>query len=314
MLGFVEDHAGAVRGNHTRAWALTHATLDPYILHFSYDPQTTLTASDAFAERRGNCLSFSAMFVAMAREAGLDARFQEVVIPPKWSAVNDTLLVNKHVNAVVSERGSRYIIDVSRRERMPREQSRLLSDSEAEAQYYNNLGAEALVAGRLPEAYAHFRKALETHPGLDYVWSNLGVVFRRNGQVGDAIFAYRTALEANPDHAVALNNLHSIYSEEGRTEEAQRLERRVERNRRNNPYYLHHLAEVAYEEQRFGDAIELLDRAIGIEANEYRFYFTLAQAQRRTGQHDRARASLERARELAAHASPESPPELPESP
>ena len=40
---------------------------------------------------------------------------QEVIVPPEWSAVNETLLVSKHVNAVVSEWGSRYVIDVSRR-------------------------------------------------------------------------------------------------------------------------------------------------------------------------------------------------------
>ena len=38
---------------------------------------------------RGNCLSFSSMFVAMAREADLTAYFQEVYIPPNWRTVND---------------------------------------------------------------------------------------------------------------------------------------------------------------------------------------------------------------------------------
>ena len=36
---------------------------------FAYDTQLTLTAAEAFASRRGNCLSFTSMFVAMARLA-----------------------------------------------------------------------------------------------------------------------------------------------------------------------------------------------------------------------------------------------------
>ena len=135
MKTFVEEYSRADHARHSRAWALAYAALDPYILDFSYDPRQTLTAAEAFQQRRGNCLTFSALFVAMARDAGLDARFQEVIIPPKWSAVNDTLLVSKHVNAIVSDKHRDYVIDVSRRQTSGRDIIRQLSDREALAQY-----------------------------------------------------------------------------------------------------------------------------------------------------------------------------------
>jgi len=299
MKTFVEEYSRPDHARHSRAWALAYAALDPYILDFSYDPRQTLTAAEAFQQRRGNCLTFSALFVAMARDAGLDARFQEVIIPPKWSAVNDTLLVSKHVNAMVSDKRRNYVIDVSRRQTSGRDIIRQLSDREALAQYYNNLGADALVREDLGLAYAYFVKALEVRPGLAYVWSNAGVVLRRNGQTDDAIFAYRTALQYDPDHAVALNNLHTIYTEDGDLEGAAALAGRVERNRRKNPYYLLHLAEVATEEQRWPDAIELLDRAIRIDDKEYRFHYALAQALYQAGKVEVAQVSLDRARALA---------------
>lgn len=300
MAQFTDLHARRGRDQSSRAWMLAAAALDPYLLDFEYDPMVTLPAAAGFQARRGNCLTFSSMFVAMARAAGLEAWYQEVHVPPKWSAVNETLLVSKHINAAVQERGQKYEIDVSRRKPAPNEQTRRLSDREATAQYYNNLGVDALVEENLPLAYAYFRKALLTQPGLPYLWSNIGVVFRRNFQTADAVFAYRTALEVDPSHAVALNNLYSLYSEEGELAAAAALEQRVERNRRKNPYYLHHLAELANEEQRWSDAIDLLNRAIGLDANEYRFHYTLAQAQFHAGQVETARGSLERARELAA--------------
>jgi Flp pilus assembly protein TadD len=170
---------------------------------------------------------------------------------------------------------------------------------QAEAQYYNNLGADALVDFELSTAYAYFRKALETDPNEAYVWSNLGVVLRRNGQTDDAIFAYETALKIDPDLNVALNNLYTIHEEDENFEAAQQLERRVERNRRKNPYYLHHLAEIANEEQRYSDAVTLLNRAIRIKENEYRFHYTLAQSQSLSGNPEIAEASLDRARQLA---------------
>lgn len=303
-------HGG--KNDNSRAWMLAYAALDPYLLDFDYDPMVTLPADKAFQSRRGNCLTFSSLFVAMARDAGLKAWYQEVQIPPKWSAINETLLVSKHVNAVVSEYGLRYVIDVSRRRPIPGERTRRLTDREATAQYFNNLGVDALVENDLPLAHAYFAKALETQPGLPYIWSNLGVVFRRNQQSADAVLAYRTALAADPDHAVALNNLYDLYSEEGKLEAAALLVDRVERNRRKNPYYLHHLAELASEEERWSDAIDLLNRAIDIDAEEYRFHYTLAHAQFHAGEVETARISLDRARELAAMQPSVGPLMLPE--
>lgn len=313
MVEFTERYA---RQGHEedagKAWMLAYAALDPYLLDFSYDPLVTLPADEAFRARRGNCLTFSSLFVAMARSAGLSAWYQEVQIPPKWSAVNETLLVSKHVNAVVSEHGRKYIIDVSRRNPSPGERTRRLSDREATAQYFNNLGVDALVDNDLPLAYAYFSKGLQVQPGLAYIWSNLGVVFRRNEQLDDAILAYRTALSAERDHAVALNNLYDLYSENGDLAAAEALANRVERNRRKNPYYLLHLAELANEEERWSDAIDLLNRAIRIDANEYRFHYTLAHAQFHAGQVETARNSLDRARELSATQPSVGPLTLPE--
>jgi tetratricopeptide (TPR) repeat protein len=300
MREFTDRYARSGPDGSPKAWKLAYASLDPYLLDFDYDPMITLPADEAFRARRGNCLTYSSLFVAMARSAGLEAWYQEVRMAPEWSTVNETLLVSKHVNAAVREHGRKYVIDVSRRQPEPNEQTRRLSDREATAQYYNNLGVDALVAEDLALAYAYFAKALETQPGVAYLWSNLGVVFRRNGQTADAILAYRAALEDDPDHAVALNNLHALYTEGGDLAAAAELAQRVARNQRKNPYYLHHLAEVANEEERWSDAIDLLNRAIQLEADEYRFYYTLAQAQFHAGQIDVAHSSLDRARQLAA--------------
>lgn len=282
-----------------RAWSLAYAALDPFILAFDYDPRITLPADEAFRQRRGNCLAFSSLFVAMAREAGLNAWFQEVKIPPNWSSVNDNMLVSKHVNAVIQDRGKAYTVDVSRRDRESFEVTRRISDSEAQAQFYNNRGADALINDDLPRAYAYFKRALEADTQLPFIWSNLGVVYRRNEQIDDALMAYHTALRIDPDQPVALNNLFIYYEDEGDLESAETYRRRVERNRRKNPYYLHYLAEIANFEQRYEEAIPLLNRAISIEQEDYRFHYTLAQSQYQAGENQLARASLNRALELA---------------
>lgn len=297
---FANQHIGKRGTQDRRAWSLAYAALDPYLLDFEYAPQITLPADEAFRARRGNCLTFSSMLVAMAREAGLSAWYQEVKIPPVWSTANETMLYSMHVNAVVRDKSHEFTVDVSRRKKPAVEEIRRLSDEEALAQYYNNLGADALIDENLSLAHAYFSKALSVDKSLHYVWSNLGVVLARNEQTREAILAYQTALALEPQQSVALNNLYSIYEEDGQLEKATEIQSRVEKNRQKNPYYLHYLAEVANEEQRYGDAIKLMNKALRIESNDYRFYFTLALSQLGAGNTALAEENLEQARQMAS--------------
>lgn len=299
MKAFVDGTLAAQATDDDRAWALAWSMLDPNILDFEYTPRDTLTASEAFRLRRGNCLAFSNMFVAMARYAGIDTWYREVQADPEWTSIDETLLVSRHVNAAAVFRGNEYVIDVSGRPVRPKERHRVLSDREAEAQFYNNLGADALVVNDLPLAHAWFRKAIETRRGQGYAWSNLGVVLKRNGQVEDAIAAYRTALALDSRNSVAMNNLFALYEELGDMEKAAEMQERVERNRRRNPFYLHHLAEVAFAEGDYEEAMRQARRAIRLQKQEYRFHYTLAQLRYRTGDIGGAEGSLNRAIGLA---------------
>lgn len=299
MKRFIGNYAPKDMANGRKAWNLAYAALDPILFNFDYDPSLTLTAADTFNRRAGNCLSFSNMFVAMAREAGLKAWFQEVKLTPEWSNINETFLVSMHVNAVVQDARSEYVVDVSGAKRAKWVRIRRLSDAEAEAQYYNNYGADALVKNDLATAFAYLVKAIRTAPDTSYIWSNLGVVYNRNGQAEDAKRAYAVALEINSAEIVALNNLHTIYVHEGDLVRAERLSSRVERHRLKNPYYLHRLSSQALDERRYEDAIALLKRAIKLDKEEYRFHFTLAHSLLLNGEKDAALQSLGQAKQLA---------------
>ena len=299
MKQFIGTYANEDMNDRRKAWNLAYAALDPILFDFNYDSSVTLTAADTFKLRTGNCLSFSIMFVAMAREAGLNAWFQEVKIPPEWTSVNNTFLVSMHVNAVVQVGRLEYVVDVSRTKRGDSTQIRKISDAEAEAQYYNNLGADALVNDDLPLAYSYLVKATHTAPDTSYTWSNLAVVYNRNGQFEDAKNTYFTALDINPVETTAMNNLQAIYLNEGDLVKAGMFGSKVERHRRKNPYYLHYLSYQAIDEQRYTDAIKLLNQAIKMNKEEYRFHFTLARALILNGEKNPALSSFTQAKQLA---------------
>jgi len=299
MTRFVNNLAPAKLSSQRKAWNLSYSILDPWMMPFEYDANQTLTAAETFRTETGNCLSFSAMVVAMARSVGLDAWFQEVKVPPQWTNIDETFLVSMHVNAVVKGRNANYIVDVSGTRRSEWLDTRKITDEEAAAQYYNNLGADALVRQDLPQAYAYMVKALEAAPRASYVWSNLAVVLNRNGQPEDAKSLYLQALALNPGELTALNNLHQLYFDEGDLVRAEEMRSRVEKYRSKNPWYMYQLSMEAIDEQRYDEAAELLQKAIAINNKEYRFHYALARVWLLVGDSRAAQVSLERAQRMA---------------
>jgi Flp pilus assembly protein TadD len=303
MRRFLERYVLPYENPRTRLSLLMLAVTDKGVLGFYYNQSHTLTAAEAFERRSGNCVAFANLFVALAREAGLDARYQEVFLDPEWSSRDDTLLKAKHINVLVKVGRRSYMVDVSGEDISFGSNRRSLSDEQAAAMYFNNLGADALIQGANGEAYALFLRAIETEPGMADTWSNLGVLYGRNGQDLDAERAYLEAMRLNEGELAAMGNLHDLYHEQGRLAEAERLNREVERYRRENPYYLLALSEEAMEAGELVEANILLRRAIDLKPGEHLMYFTLARLEFLSGDIRSAEISLQRARELA-------PPEI----
>ena len=80
-------------------------------LNFTYQP-VTRGAIETFNNRGGNCVSFTFLFIAMARYLGLDARFHEVDVPPLFNQVGKLISVSGHTNAVVYIGPQVYLIDL----------------------------------------------------------------------------------------------------------------------------------------------------------------------------------------------------------
>jgi Flp pilus assembly protein TadD len=165
--------------------------------------------------------------------------------------------------------------------------------------YYNNIGAEALLDGELPMAWAYLVTAINTEPDLPDPWINLGVVYGRNEQLNAAELSYQTALNIDHSEYSAMNNLYEVYLVQENMEAAEDLRVKVENYRERNPYYLMKMSEESLELGRYEESIKLLQRAIRKKDNDHKLYFAMAKTQYLSGQTMAAQDSLVRARELA---------------
>ncbi len=301
MREFIRAYVPAHANQNAKLRALVYAVTHPGLLGFRYDSQATYTAAEAYLQQRGNCLAFSALFIALAREVGLKASFNEVEVPPDWDLLGENTFVRyKHVNVLVQLRSGRQIVDLKLRDYESDFPQRRISDRLAQAQYYNNRGMALLGRGSYREAFPYMRRALELAPETDYLWNNLGSLYRRAGFLTEAEIAYRQALRLNPHQQLALSNLSRLYLQTGDRERAAVYAEAVKRFRLANPYYRFYRAQTAVDAGDFDEARDHIQQAIRSEPKEPRFHNLAADIYQALGLTDKALESRERATRLGA--------------
>jgi Flp pilus assembly protein TadD len=274
MRYFVEENVPAALSPRARLSYLLDSMIRPSQLGLKYDPGITLNATETFQQRTGNCLSLTSLFIALAREAKLNAYYNEVTIPPSWDMVSDNSMVfYKHINAIVDfGNGDKEVVDLSVDNYEYHYPQHQVNEQQAAAQHYNNRGAEFLNSGENDKAHLYFRRALFLDPKAGHIWGNLGTLLRRQGRTLDAEIAYRHALTLNSNDQVAISNLGRLYSEQGQHAEARKLETIAESFRKQNPFLLYSYAKAEYEKGAYEEALDLIQQAIKLRKDEYRFY------------------------------------------
>ena len=265
-----------------------------------YDEGSTLTAAETFHQQRGNCLAFTVMMVAMVRELGAEAYFNEVDVPPVWGHDEaQTFVVYRHINMVSNSPRGRRVVDFNLAAYDPVYEQRKLSDTEALAQYYSNRGVELMGAGDSRQAFLYLRKALDLLPGDADLWSNLGALNSRFGHLNQAEQSYRQALLLDEGNLVAISNLERLSRSRGKVDLADYYAKRARYHRERNPYYLYYLARSAYEEGAYRLAQKQLRRALWKYENDHRFHFLMGLTNYRLGEFEDSRDSFREAFSLA---------------
>lgn len=299
MLAFLDEHVDRDHGYVQKLHELVYAIISEGSFGLEYDI-TTRTAAETFQARMGNCMSFTNLFVAMARDVGINARYQEVEIPPDWSTVGDTYSLSRHVNAFIDLGGGGVReVDFNVGDFESSYDRHVISDERALAHHYSNIGAEQLQKGDPVEALRYFRKALDSDSEFAPAWSNLGALYSEEGHFEYAEAAYVQALRINPDELVAMSNLGQLYQYMGNEELADWYNQQSGRHRLRNPYYRYDLAHSAFLARDYETAVVHLKYAVRKQKDEDSFYFLMGLSYLQMGDATAARKWLEKAAKVA---------------
>ena len=301
MRAFLKHYVPSKGSRQQKLDALLYALMHKGTLGIDYNPASTYTARDTFENQSGNCVGFSVLFVAMARELGLSVKFNKVEIPPVWGFQGkSTFLFYKHINSIVKlGPGVDKVVDINIQRYQHHYRQKKLNDNEAMAQYFNNRGVDYLLAKDYASAFNYFRKGLSLDHKAEYIWSSLGTLYRRAGLLSDAEAAYLQGLTFDSRNLVILNNLSHLYKAQGRYEVAEKYRRRVESARKNNPYYRFALAQKAFANNNYDEAMREIEVALKKKKREHQFWYLAARISDRLEGSELAGEYLQRAMALA---------------
>ncbi len=278
---------------------LVHLIFDEDGMHLEYDPYATHTLTETWQTRRANCLSFTLLFVALARAAGIEARVQEVAQVMTWYQDEGVIYSVGHVNAGVTLNGRTADVDLDRNVLYDRYGPRPITGQRALAHFYNNRGAQAMAAGDLAKARTYLQAALRQSPQFTPGWNNLGVLDVREGRLAQAQQDFQTALRLQPRHAAALTNASALYTRLGEPRLAGQLAHRLRQVERKDPFAQFRMGNQAEERRDYADAIRFYRKAIALYGSAHQFHFGLARAYFLAGDSRRASQEMQRARDLA---------------
>jgi len=296
MRDFVQLYTGGVRDRRQRLTMLHRAITGAGTLDLEYDPMADGSAREVFHRESANCLSFANLFVALAREAGLDASYQWLEVRPQWTRSGERVMVRLHINVAVDlGSGGEYMVDIDPLPSRDVAATQRISDVDAQALYHNNIAMDALANENLELAWLHLVRALQLSPQTSHLWVNLGAVYRLAGQHRAAESSYLYALQLNPAERSAMNNLVVLYSIEGREADREYWDLRVGRYRDANPYYHAWLGDRAGQADDWNGALAHYEKALSLLPDDSRLLYAMGMVNYQLDELPAASAYLTRA-------------------
>jgi tetratricopeptide (TPR) repeat protein len=281
-------------------------------LKLEYETAITRNAAQAFDMRAGNCLSLVIMTAALAKELGLQVRYQSAYLEENWSLKGNLLLRSGHVNITLGRPLVDYgvtpfphelTIDFLPRDEIAGLKTRDIPESLVVAMYMNNRAVEALVDGRIDDAYAWSRASIVQNPGFLAAQNTLGVIYLRRDASAEAAAAFEHVLAREPDHTRALANLAEVRTRQGRTAEAERLWQQLARIESEPPLHYYRLGLAAMRREDYRAARDYFAREAARTDPPAELHYWLGMAHYRLGDVDQAATELARAAKASVNRS-----------
>jgi Tfp pilus assembly protein PilF len=281
-----------------------HRYLEHHLVNFNYEGKNTL-ASATMTNMSGNCVSLALLVTTLAQLVDVEVGYRASYAEPMLDFSANIVLSSAHVrsylfepdppdqnNMIVLQR-SAITIDYfpGRLDRL----GAMLKKEHFEAMIYNNLAADALLAGNLNQAYWLSRAALQRDPNYSPSINLIAVVYRRKGDLLASQQWYEFGLRYSKQPVTLASNYLVLAAQMKNQPLIDRLNNRLRSVDDDNPYVWFYLAYQAEQENKPADAIYYYEKLLKKAPYLHKANLALAKLQFQLGQPESARRALHEA-------------------
>lgn len=280
---------------------------DRSTLGFHYDANLTLTAREAYYARRGDCLSYTNLFLAIARYLKIAAYFVHVSEARNFYERDGIFFVSSHMavgygGTYTPGRVEPYtaIVDFTQESSdWPLMLYESVDDARAFGLFYNNIAVESMMSGDMVHAEKLLRFLAEKDPGLKEVVNNLGVLYMRMGDYEKALQTLQRAMKTFPAYQPLYTN--AIQAARGcqEPEVAAELEARGQALMGNDPFFLFNAGVERFDKKDFAGAAANFSKALKTYPNNPFLNAWLARAYLTGGETEQGVKAFAKAQHLA---------------
>lgn len=270
-------------------------------LAFQYQTQSSFTAEKAFQARRGDCMSYANLLVALARTLDVPVRFVRITeLPVTWEA-GGRFFESSHM-AVAMGRYNAWdqsvVVDFGNVHTSPWRFALYddVPDEEAFVLFQNNVAVQRMLAGDMGTAERMFRFLHHHSPRTPEVPNNLSLVLLHNGKDREALDLLEASVEQFPRFRPLFANAVQAARHIGDEELAKTLEARGRELLEDEPAWNFNQGMRSYHARSYSTAALRFEKALAADPDNVRLLAWSARAHLAAGNLRRGLEQVERIR------------------
>jgi Tfp pilus assembly protein PilF len=278
--------------------------LEHHLVNFNYEGKNTM-ASITMANMTGNCVSLALLVTALAQLVDIDVGYRASYAEPVLDISANIVLSSAHVRSYLFEQNPLKDEGVMKFQRasvavdyFPGRLDRLgakLDNRHFEAMIYNNLAADAFLAGDLNQAYWLSRAALRQDPHYSASINLIAILYRRQGDLLAAQQWYEFGMRYSSQPVTLASNYLVLAAQMQNQPLIDKLNNQLRLADDDNPYVWFYLAYQAERDNKTADAVYYYEKLLKKAPYLHKANLALAKLQFQLGQPESARRALHEA-------------------
>ena len=301
LRAVLREKVGYAGTEKSRLLKLVRFLQDADGLAFRYQTQSSLSAEGAFVARRGDCVSYANLLVALARTLDVAVRYVRITeLPVTWEA-GGRFFESSHMAVALGREAAwdqAVIVDFGNVHTSPWRFSLYddVPDGQAFVLFQNNVAVQRLLAGDVETAEHILRFLHQRAPAIPEVPNNLALVLLQRGRDREALDLLEAAVEQFPRFRPLFANAVQAARRIGDEALASTLEARGRELLEDEPAWNFNEGMRSYHARAYSTAALRFEKALSADPNNVRLLAWSARAHLAAGNLRRGLEQVERIR------------------